>query len=154
MKDKVLTGRKVFFITATAFAVIIGVNLFMAYKAVDTFPGLETDNSYVASQSFEAERSAQEALLWTVSAEISNGQLRMWILDRYGLPVNPPQLSAVLGRATTAEDDSSPDFIFDGQAHVAIVNPGPGKWTLRVQATAEDGTEFRQRVAIWVRNPL
>ena len=49
-----LTGRKVFFITAGAFAVIIGVNVTMAVLAVGTFPGLEVKNSYVASQSFDA----------------------------------------------------------------------------------------------------
>ncbi|MDZ4134978.1 MAG: FixH family protein, partial [Paracoccaceae bacterium] len=41
-----LTGRKVLVITVSAFAVIIGVNLLLAYKAVSTFPGLEVKNSY------------------------------------------------------------------------------------------------------------
>ncbi len=46
----------------SAFAVIIAVNLVLAFKAVRTFPGLEVENSYVASQTFDAERTAQEAL--------------------------------------------------------------------------------------------
>ena len=46
---KELTGRKVLAITVGFFAVIIAVNLFMAFKAVGTFPGLEVKNSYVAS---------------------------------------------------------------------------------------------------------
>ena len=40
-----LTGRHVLAITLTAFGVIIAVNLMMAFKAVSTFPGLETPNS-------------------------------------------------------------------------------------------------------------
>ena len=35
-----LTGKHVFAITASAFAVIIGVNVLLAVKAVSTFPGL------------------------------------------------------------------------------------------------------------------
>ena len=51
-----------------AFGVIIGVNLVLALSAVRTFPGLEVKNSYVASQTFDERRAAQEALGWTVSA--------------------------------------------------------------------------------------
>ena len=57
-----LTGAKVFAITAGAFGVIIAVNVVLAVKAVQTFPGLEVANSYVASQSFDAERTAQQKL--------------------------------------------------------------------------------------------
>ena len=45
-----LTGGKVLAITVSAFAIIIGVNVLLAFKAVSTFPGLEVENSYVASQ--------------------------------------------------------------------------------------------------------
>ena len=56
-----LTGKHVFAITAGAFAVIIGVNVLLAVKAVSTFPGLEVGNSYVASQGFNTRKAAQEA---------------------------------------------------------------------------------------------
>jgi nitrogen fixation protein FixH len=53
-----MTGRKVLAITVSAFGVIIAVNFLLAYKAVSTFPGLEVPNSYVASQTFDADRAA------------------------------------------------------------------------------------------------
>ena len=56
-----LTGKHVLGITVGAFAVIIGVNVLLAVKAVSTFPGLEVDNSYVASQGFDKRKAAQEA---------------------------------------------------------------------------------------------
>ena len=62
MSEAKLTGRHVALIFGGAFTVIIGVNLTLAVKAVGTFPGLETKNSYVASQNFEHDRAAQEAL--------------------------------------------------------------------------------------------
>ncbi len=57
MKGK-FTGRKMLAIVVAFFAVIITVNLFMAYKAVGTFPGLVVKNSYVASQEFDRNRTA------------------------------------------------------------------------------------------------
>ncbi len=151
MTDKPLTGQKVFAITASAFAVIIGVNVYMAFQAVGTFPGLETSNSYVASQSFDADRKAQLALGWEVSARVEGGQIRLSILDRDGLPVEPAALEATLGRATDVADDRAPAFRFDGQAMVAPVDLDRGNWNLRMVATAADGTIFRQRIVLHVK---
>lgn len=153
MSEKVLTGRTVFIITASAFAVIIGVNLFMAYMAVGTFPGLETKNTYVASQKFDAERAAQVALGWDVSAEIANGRLRLVITGPDGQPVNPASLAATLGRAINTREDMTPEFTFDGRAHVAAADVAPGYWNLRLLATTADGTSFRQRIEIRVKDP-
>ena len=69
-----LTGWHVLAIFTAAFGVIIGVNLTLAFNAVATFPGLETGNSYVASQSFDARRDAQQALGWTVTATADDGR--------------------------------------------------------------------------------
>lgn len=153
MTTKPLTGRTVFAITASAFAVIIGVNLYMAFMAVGTFPGLETKNSYVASQSFDADRKAQLALGWDVSALIEDGNLRLSILGPDGAPVEPASLVATLGRATEIVDDRTPVFGFDGKSMVAPVDLEPGNWNLRMIATAADGTTFRQRIVLHVDRP-
>lgn len=147
---KPLTGRKVFFIAVAFFGVIIAVNLTMAVQAVGTFPGLETSNSYVASQTFDADRAAQEALGWDVAAELEDGRLRIAITGQDGKPVAPGQISAMLGRTTMRGQDSAPDLLFDGIAHVADVKAGPGKWELRIAAVAADGTAFRQRLILRV----
>jgi len=153
MSTKPLTGRTVFIITASAFGVIIAVNVFMAVMAVGTFPGLETRNSYVASQKFDADRAAQVALGWTASAEVTGGQLRLALRDRNGTPVDPAALDATVGRATEVADDTTPAFAFDGQALIAPVDLAPGYWHLRLVATADDGTLFRQRLQLFVDDP-
>ncbi|GFE64851.1 FixH family protein [Litoreibacter roseus] len=147
---KPLTGRKVLFITCSAFGVIIAVNLTLAFQAVATFPGLETKNSYVVSQSFQKDRSAQEALNWDVSAQIERGQLSVTFNTTEGV-AEPQIVSAVLGRATHVYEDQSPHFVFDGTRFTAPVSVAPGNWNLRLEAVAEDGTPFRQRII--VRNP-
>jgi len=142
---KPLTGRKVLAFTSAAFAVIIAVNLTLAYQAVATFPGLEVKNSYVASQTFNADRSAQLALGWEVAALRENGALRLSFVHD-GVPVKPQIISAVVGRATHIAADQTPAFEWDGRAYVATVDLGPGNWNLRLEAQAADGTIFRQRV--------
>ena len=146
-----LTGRKVFIITASAFGVIIGVNLTMAYLAVGSFPGLEVKNSYVASQSFDADRAAQEALGWKVAAGVDGrAMLRIAFTGRSGLPVEvKPRWTATVGRPTHVRDDIEPDFSYaDAAPFTAPVDLGPGRWDIRMVATAPDGTAFRQRIAL------
>lgn len=150
MTTKPLTGRRVFMITASAFAVIIGVNLTMAFKAVGTFPGLEVKNSYVASQVFDKERIAQEALGWTTTLTHERGALRLALTDADGMAVEVNNLQTILGRATEARDDTTPIFAFDGAAYVAPVNLDRGNWVLHVTATAQDGTAFRKRLTFSV----
>jgi nitrogen fixation protein FixH len=145
--QKELTGRKVLLIVCSAFAVVIGVNLTLAYKAVSTFPGLETKNSYVASQSFDANRAAQEALGWDVGARVEAGQLRLSIMHD-GAPVEVDIQSAVLGRATNVAQDQTPILVFDGKDYVAPVTLADGNWNLRLVAKAADGTMFQQRIIV------
>lgn len=150
MFGKPLTGYHVFAIFASAFSVIIAVNLTLAFKAVGTFPGLETKNSYVASQTFDADREAQLALGWTVGAELQGSDLVLKVDDAIG-PVVPEIVSATLGRATHVGDDQTPAFIHNGKAFVAPVGDlERGNWNLRLVARAADGTLFRQRIVMWV----
>ncbi len=150
MAEKKFTGKHFLMIFVGAFGVIIAVNLSLAWNAVATFPGLEVKNSYVASQSFDTRRNAQEALGWDVSARAKGGLLILSITDENGKPVQVSNLDAVLGRATHVQDDRTPDFQFDGKAYVAREELAPGNWNIRMNATALDGTPFEQRVILRV----
>lgn len=145
-----MTGGKVLAIMITAFGIIIGVNLTLAYSAVSTFPGLEVQNSYVASQNFNEELAAQQALGWTVSAEATDGELVLAITQRDGTPAEVATLNAVLGAATHVRDDQMPDFVYLDGAFRAPIDIRPGNWNIRMEATASDGTVFRQRVVLIV----
>ncbi len=151
MAQREFTGRHAAALFIGAFGVIISVNLVLAYSAVQTFPGLEVENSYVASQEFNTRLQQQQALGWTVWAEARDGQVILSITDPDGAPVEVAKLSAVLGRATQVKDDISPEFVFDGSAYVAPVDLAAGNWNIRLVAQADDGTEFIQRVVLHVR---
>jgi nitrogen fixation protein FixH len=144
-----IKGWHVFTAFALAFGVIITVNLTLAYNAVATFPGLEVKNSYVASQSFDADRDAQEALGWDVSASVTGSELRLRIMAD-GTAQAPVIEQALFGRATSVTKDQMLEFHFDGTALVAPVEVTDGNWNLRLKARAVDGTLFQQRVVVRV----
>jgi nitrogen fixation protein FixH len=148
--ERKFTGKHAAMVFVGAFAVIIGVNVFLAFSAVRTFPGLEVKNSYVASQEFDDRRDAQEALGWKVAARHTGGLLILQISDVNGQPVQAKSLDAVLGRATHVKDDVVPDFEFDGTAYVVPMVIEKGNWNIRMKAVANDGTEFNQRVVLYV----
>jgi nitrogen fixation protein FixH len=147
-----LTGRHVLFITVGAFAIIIGVNLLMAFKAVSTFPGLEVKNSYVASQGFNERRAAQEALGWTAGVVHERGLLKVAFTDTAGRPVQVADLAILVGRRTVSRDDQTPEMTWVGDHFEAQVPLTAGNWIVRIRAHAADGTLFEQRQDLWVRN--
>lgn len=147
-----LTGRHVLFIVLASFGVIVGVNLLLAWQAVATFPGLEVRNGYVASQNFDAERRAQRALGWQVRTRLESGVLTVSFAGPDGRPAEVASVSAVLGRATNAADDQAPAFeAVDRGLFRAPVEVERGQWVLQLRAVAADGTAFRQRVSVSVR---
>lgn len=132
-----------------AFGVIVTVNLTLAFNAVRTFPGLEVKNSYVASQVFDENRDAQLALGWDVSADVTDGLLRLEVLED-GSAITPEIVEATFGRATSVMQDQVPEFTDRGSAWVAPVEAGPGNWNLRIKMLADDGTLFQQRIVVRV----
>lgn len=139
------TGWHMLALMVGGFGIIITVNLTLAYNAIATFPGLETKNSYVASQHFDTDRAAQDALNWDVTATLEGGQLTLAILDAQGAPVRADVTRATLGRATTTRQDITPDFTWNGSALVAPAPMRDGYWNLRLELVAPDGTVFRRR---------
>ena len=146
-----VTGKQVFAWFAGGFGLIIAVNVYMAVQAVRTFPGMEVANSYVASQEFDAERTAQLALGWQVQAGYEAGEIVIGVADAAGAPVVPATVKAVVGRSTERTDDHDLAFTFGSGTMRAKADLGPGYWVVWLEMTAEDGTAFRQRLKLVVR---
>ena len=144
-----IKGWHVFAGFSAAFGTIIAVNMVLAFNAVATFPGLETKNTYVASQRFEADRAAQNALNWTLEAVADTSTLTLAFSDKSG-PVRPEISQATLGRATHTGEDQNPIFEFDGEAFIAPVVLVAGNWNLRLEARADNGAIFRRRIVLRV----
>lgn len=140
------TGRHMLIFALGMFGMIIAVNIVLAVKAVGTFPGLEVKNSYVASQSFDRDRTAQSALGWQVTPEYADGIFSLTIRDDQGRSVRPETLQVVVGRPTHVREDQSLVLIYENGVYWAPVDLAPGLWNVNVTATAGDGTAFRQRI--------
>lgn len=147
-----LTGKHVLAITVGAFSIIIAVNVLMAVKAVTTFPGLEVANSYVASQTWDADMAAQAALGWQLAEEydLKRGELRLTFTDSTGAPVQLAGLKVLVGRPTEAKDDQTPSFSREAGVYIGKAALAPGKWMLHVEAEAPDGTPYRRRIDLFV----
>ena len=144
------TGRKMLLIMLAFFGVIICVNVFMAYSAVKTFPGLEVDNSYVASQQFNERAAAQRALGWTVEFVQDGDEVVLTLQDADGQTVIPAAIAATLGRPTFAGDDIALEFRLVGNEYRAAADLASGPWRLFLDAVAQDGTRYKKRMHLTV----
>lgn len=146
-----LTGWHVFGIFGGCFGIIIGVNLFMAFQAISTFPGLEVSSSYADSQTFDVRRRAQDALGWEASVETTQEALILTLADAEGRPVFPAELDVLLTRPTTRADDQM--LVLTRGANGTLSAPADldvGRWRLRLTGMARDGTEYRHNITFTV----
>ncbi|MDO5606077.1 MAG: FixH family protein [Paracoccus sp. (in: a-proteobacteria)] len=146
-RGKPLTGRTMLGVFVGMFTVIIAVNIVMAMTAVRSFPGVEVANSYVASQSFDRDRMAQQALGWTAEPSYGDGQLLLRITDAQGLPAPVQALRVTVSRPTQKRDDVSPEMHYSGGLWQADLDLAPGAWVVHLEADAPGGTTFRQRLS-------
>lgn len=151
MATREITGRKVLYMALGAFGVIIAANLALAIAAIGTFPGIEVANGYVASQSFERERAAQQRLGWAAKAGYADGRLSLAVNDRGGHAVRLSELSVKIGRPTTEADDATPLMTQTATGFYADMALAPGLWRVDVAATGANGAPFRQQLTIEVR---
>lgn len=147
-RERKLTGWHVLAIFVGAFGIIIGVNLTLAFSAVKTFPGIEVKNSYVASQTFNDRKAAQEALGWDIAARIDADRVVLTITDQDGHPVQVGKMDITVGRPTSTRDDRTPEFRFNGREYIAFETLEHGNWDMWLRLTALDGTPFEQRLQI------
>lgn len=90
-----LTGRHVLFILVGCFAIVFGVNGYMIWRAVGSFPGVVTESSFRDSQRFNGEIAAAEAQAargWKVEAQATRGNDGVVVIslvarDRDGRPL-------------------------------------------------------------------
>lgn len=131
------TGWHMFAILIAFFGVVVSVNMVMATAAIRTFGGTVVDNSYVASQHFNAwlaEARAQERLGWTTRLGVDNRRHVTMALGDRGIPLRGAEIEAVarhpLGRA--------PDVLlrFEARADGGYVSQETlpaGRWLVHVE---------------------
>jgi len=149
-----LTGWRILLYLVGFFAVVMGVNGIMAYAALSTMRGTDTDSAYQAGRQFEqdvAMAKAQDARHWHVDAKVATaptGARRLDVVarDAAGRPLSGIALSAVFERPTDGRLDQPVAVAedapgrFHGNAAIA-----PGQWDLVIELTRAGEPMFRSR---------
>jgi nitrogen fixation protein FixH len=120
-RGRPFTGRKMLATIVGFFAVVVSVNLLMAWLAVRNFPGVVVDSSYIASQHFNADHArgaAQAARGWVVEVREQDGRPTLALTGPDGAPLSGLSVVAKAVRPLDAH----------GDAALTLVEASPGVW--------------------------
>jgi len=147
-QPKQFTGRHMLAITVAFFAVVIGVNLLLAFLANSTWSGLIVSNGYVASQDFNRDREqarVQQALGWQAALQRDDDGLRLAFSARDGSALTNLEVTGILRRPTTESQDVPLAFAETTPGlYTAPPAPGFGVWDLEIAAKDKTGSTFRK----------
>jgi nitrogen fixation protein FixH len=149
-----ITGLMVLGFMIAFFAIIVGVNVFMAHAAISTFGGVETASSYHAGQMFErdvAMAKAQDAQHWQVDAKLTRAADGTTLIDitahdGAGAPVSGVAASAQFARPTNRRLDRTITVGQTGPGHfVGNTDLAAGQWDLVIELSRQDERLFRSK---------
>jgi nitrogen fixation protein FixH len=151
---RTFTGWHMAAITVSFFAVIIAVNITLAFYASSSWTGLVVENGYVASQSFNKDAEIarqQQAVGWQIKLNISRTAASVEIFDRAHQPLQDLAVQMKLQRPTDDADDKSLKLIEKAPGLYSIdIGLGTGVWNADVTAEGQDHkpVRFVQRIFI------
>lgn len=132
--------------------VVIAVNAVLASYAVETFPGLETENAYKKGLAYNetiAASRAQDERGWQANVKFAPangsdahaGSLLVEFADRNGTPLHGLSVSAQLIRPTHGGGDFTVSLVEqDGGLYATTMAfPLPGQWDAWVRADSRSG---------------
>lgn len=141
------------------FVTFIAVDAVMVVLALDTFPGVSTENPYqeglAYNQTLEQEER-EKALGWTADIAFKEsgpqaGRLVVRLVDAKGVPLYRASVSAELVRPLQAGYDFTVPLDGSGERFQADISlPLPGQWEVRLTAEDRAGS-FHHRQRIFVR---
>jgi nitrogen fixation protein FixH len=149
-----ITGLIVLGFMIAFFAIIVGVNVFMAHAAISTFGGVETASSDHAGQMFErdvAMAKAQDAQHWRVDAKLTRAADGTTLIDitahdGAGAPVSGVAASAQFARPTNRRLDRTIMVGQTGPGHfVGNTDLAAGQWDLVIELSRQDERLFRSK---------
>ncbi len=139
------TGRHMLFAMTAFFGVVISVNLGLAYFARSSWTGLVVENSYVASQEFNAKMArtrAQDALGWRSTLRIVDDVVRFDLRDAGGAEIPLASVDATFRRPVDDREDHTVSLAFDpGAGFTARHHLADGVWLVELDAAAA-GLDF------------
>ena len=138
-----LTGWHVLLALIGFFAAIFAVNGAFVYYALESWSGLDVDNSFVQGLSFEEDiREAHEWRVEIDSHELGDNRIRLAVvIERVdGRTVSPHSLDAEIRRPASANQDQDLALTETAPRHYTgeAMLSGRGQWQIRVRGRADD----------------
>lgn len=152
-KTSEFTGKHMLLITCSFFAVVIGVNVFMAVSASRTWTGLVVENSYVESQQFQEKHGWMQSQVdagWQLATRYADGTLVFSAVDAEGKPLALDGVSAFIRRPVGGHDDQTVPLAATDSGYTADVPLASGVWdiTVTTSETALGPINFERRVSV------
>jgi nitrogen fixation protein FixH len=126
-----------------AMAVVIAVNVGMAWSAIRTFPGAAVNDTFDHSNGYDKVLNAaarQAALGWSLQLTVEAGVPVAVLTDRHGRPVEDARMTVIAQRPLGAEEAGQMTFRSNGHGRYAgttALTP-PGQWDLLFTASIGD----------------
>ena len=150
-----LTGHHMAMIFGLFFGVIFAVNIFMTVSAVRSWTGLVVENSYVASQQFNAEtallnKSSAMGILHQL--HYKNGTLSLSLKTKYGHATDAKNIQIIIGTSNNGENqtlDLLPSASGEIIANAKLAN---GIWSGELSAVMNGTEKWKQPIRLIVEN--
>ncbi len=144
------TGRHMLFVTSAFFAVVIGVNVTMAWLASSSWSGLVVENTYVASQEFNKKAAAIKALAATGisgSISMSHGVFHYHLKNRDGSPAAADIVVANFKRPVGDHEDFNISLEKAGEGSFTSSRHVPsGDWIVELISRRGDAVVMHEAV--------
>lgn len=154
LRPKTFTGHHMIAVMVLFFGTIITVNLIMARFAITTWSGLVVENSYVASQQFNAraaEAKAIAALGYRVALSADADGFYADLADRTGAPISSGAVEISFKHPVGMVGDRT--LVLDPKGHgrfAAAERLPQGEWIATVVVADGDETIYHQAHRIHV----
>ncbi len=152
-----ITGRMVLIGFILFFGTITAVNGVLMYFALNTWPGLVTEDAYTKGLKYNdtiAASESQRLLAWDIRIALDNNKkLRVHVIDGNKASVPGLEVETVLTRPLGDHNvviltmrETQPG-IYEGE----FVTPIAGRWKADIKAVSATGSVFKSRQEIMVK---
>ncbi len=148
------TGRHMLSIMLTFFAIVFTANMTLVYYANHSWTGLVVQNSYVASQEFNAttQRLEQAAADVHVILDYQNKILKITLRGNNGKVAQIKNVVAKLGRPSHEGEDISISLKAEGNGIFSAETVlGKGQWSGIITADIAGRTQWQRPVRLIVK---
>ncbi len=148
------TGRHMLIIMVSFFAVVFAANMSLVYYANHSWTGLVVQNSYVASQEFNAttQKLEQAAADVHVVLKYQHDKLEITLHDTNGNAANVKNVVIMLGRPSHESEDKSIKLSASGNGiFVANIILANGQWSGTVTADIAGRAPWQRPIHLLVK---